>query len=50
MEKKSRKEKAKTNEKPVSLYPLSPEEALRALLKIRAPEKQRKKRIKPTRS
>ncbi|MDR3668168.1 MAG: hypothetical protein P4L35_15100 [Ignavibacteriaceae bacterium] len=42
--KKSRKEKGKgkiTNEKPISLFPLKPEEALKKFLEIPAEKKKR---------
>jgi len=37
------KEKKQTSEKPISLYPMKPEEALRKLLQIHPPYKKRKK-------
>jgi hypothetical protein len=37
-----------TSEKPISLYPLTPEEALKNLLQIPPPSKRKKR--KPTRS
>jgi hypothetical protein len=42
MNKKPKKENQTTNEKPVSLYPLSLEEALEALLKIKLPKEKKK--------
>ena len=48
MEKKT-KDKKITNEKPISLYPLSPEEALKKLLGTSPPPKEKtikKKRLK----
>ena len=47
MEKKKR-EKKTTNEKPISLYPLTAEEALKKFLQTPLPQK-RKKKKKPTR-
>jgi len=48
MEKKTRNKKT-TYEKPISLYPLEPEKALKKLLEVSPPKKGKKKR-KPTRS
>jgi len=39
MEKKKREEKRTTNEKPISLYPLSPNEALKVLLDAKPKKK-----------
>ncbi|MCI0708456.1 MAG: hypothetical protein L0Y80_13340 [Ignavibacteriae bacterium] len=44
MAKKERKEKRTTNEKPISLYPLSTEEAIKKLLQAPAPKKKKPKR------
>ncbi|MBX2991377.1 MAG: hypothetical protein KF749_09420 [Bacteroidetes bacterium] len=46
--KKEAENKKHTNEKPVSLYPLEPEEAIRRLLQVK-PQAKKKKR-KPMRS
>jgi hypothetical protein len=37
-------EKKTTNEKPVSLYPLTTDEALKALLQVKPPDNAKKKR------
>ena len=49
MAKETRKKKEEvgrksTNEKPISLYPLTPEEALKKILTIKPPQKKKKGR------
>lgn len=41
--KKETREKKRTNEKPVSLYPFTPEEALKKLLQAQQPKKRKGK-------
>ena len=42
--KRKKKKEEPKEDKPVSLYPLEPEEALKALLQVKPPKEQTKKR------